>query len=465
MIIVILIIGFILRIIIINQSLWLDEAAQVIESARPLREQLKISGDFQPPLFHLLLHFWMRLGTSEIWMRLLTVSISVISIYLFYLIGKKLIDKNFALLTSFLLSLNPFAVYYAQELRPYPLTVLVSLVAVWGVVSNSTILVIIGLTLFLYTTYFAPFFILSLVVYFYLWQKKQFKWFLKNTLVSLILFLPWFPSFLKQLQIGSSLTKSLPGWGEAVSTPIIKAVPLIFAKFFLGRITIDNKIIYGFVVGIFIVGFFYLIFKSYKNKSFSFFACLFFLPMLFALIISIFLPVIDPKRLLFISPFFIALIGLGIRYSSFTAKRIILFFVISASCYGLFSYYTKPRFQREQWKAAVAFVENKGDGSQLVLFSFPEPFAPYLWYEHKTIDSYGITKQFIVNKTDLDELTKRIQNRGRVFLFQYLTDLTDPQKKIPLLLEENSFVLTHTYDFPGVGFIYQYDKASLAVAS
>ena len=41
--------GFLLRIVNLNQSFWLDEAAQVIESARPLSEQLNIAADFHPP--------------------------------------------------------------------------------------------------------------------------------------------------------------------------------------------------------------------------------------------------------------------------------------------------------------------------------------------------------------------------------------------------------------------------------
>lgn len=464
MIILILFLGLILRVVLINQSLWLDEAAQVIESARPLSSQLSIAGDFQPPLFHLLLHFWMKLGTSEIWMRILTVLISIFSIYLFYKIGEKLINRSFALLTSFLFVLNPFAVYYAQELRPYPLTVLVSLIAIRGIVSNSAVLVILGLTLFLYTTYFAPFFILSLFVYFYFWQKKRFKWFSKNVIVSFVLFFPWLPSFLEQLRIGSSLTSSLPGWAEAVSTPVIKAIPLIFAKFFLGRITIDNKVIYALVVFSLISGFVYLAFKGYKNKQFSLFGSLFFLPLIFAFATSFFLPVIEPKRLLFVLPFFIAIVGLGIHYLPSLIKRVALFFVVFASLYGLFSYYTQPRFQREHWREAVSFVETKGDGSQLALFSFPQAFAPYLWYQHNIIESYAVAKNFVVSEDDLIQLRVVIKNRKRLYLFQYLTQLTDPANKIGKTIEEEGFVRIDTYDFPGVGFIYQYDKVSLALA-
>lgn len=83
----ILILAFVLRLINLNQSFWLDEAAQVIESARPLSAQFSIVSDFHPPLFHLILHFWMMLGNSEVWIRLLPVSLGVATVYLIYKLG------------------------------------------------------------------------------------------------------------------------------------------------------------------------------------------------------------------------------------------------------------------------------------------------------------------------------------------------------------------------------------------
>lgn len=465
MIIFILLLGLILRLILINQSLWLDEAAQVIESARPLSEQFNIQGDFQPPLFHLLLHFWMRLGTSESWMRLLTVIISVFSIYLFYKICLKLLDKKFALFSSLLMAINPYAIYYSQELRPYPLTVLLSLLIVWGYIKNSLFIVVLGMTLFLYTSYFAPFFIIALLICSIIEGRKKIKWLIRNTIISIIFFLPWIPKFYEQFITGTSLTTTLPGWGNAVSLPTIKAIPLVFAKFFLGRMTIDNKIIYGLIIIFLISIFFYLYYKIYSKKYFYFFTCLFFIPLISVALVNFVIPILDPKRILFILPLFIGIIAYGIFYLRKAQKILIVLYVVSSFIYGLFQYYTNPRFQREQWKQAVDFVETNGDGTQITLFAFPEPFAPYLWYEKKKIYSFGIAKNFVVRSTDIQYLKDIIPQRRRIFYFQYLSELTDPQSKIPKFLLENGFILTQTHDFPGVGFIYQYDKVPLALAS
>lgn len=464
MIFLILFIGLVLRLININQSLWLDEAAQVIESARPLREQLRIEGDFQPPLFHLLLHFWMTLGTSEIWMRMLTIALSVFSIFLFYKICLTLVNKKFALLSSFLLTINPYAVYYSQELRPYPLTVFLALLATYGFITNSSLILIIGLSLFLYTSYFAPFFIAALFIYVLVKQRKKLNWFLKNAFISIILFIPWIPKFVEQLRIGTSLTITLPGWGEAVSIPPLKALPLVFAKFFLGRITIDNKIIYGLIILILIWGLLYFLYKSTKNKNWPLFASLFFLPLVFAFVTTLLLPILDPKRLLFILPFFLGIIGLGYLETKKIIKNFVLGCIIFGSVFGLWQYYTNTRFQREQWRQAVSFVETQGDGTQIVLFAFPQPFAPYLWYNNNKIYAYGVAKDFVVSEKDTILIKSLIKDRNQIYLFQYLTDLTDPNQLIQKTIEEEGFIAIDTHDFSGVGFVYEYVKKSLALA-
>ncbi len=465
MLLLLLILSLAVRLILINQSLWLDEAAQAIESLRPLGSQLDISADFQPPLFHLLLHFWMKIGgTHDVWLRLLPVLISVLSVYLVYLIVRSLYSKKIALFSTFLYSINPFAIYYSQELRPYPLSVFTALLAVLGLVKKSRLLMIVGITAFLYTTYFAPFFIFALFTYYFLYAKNQIKWFIENLTVCIILFLPWIPSFITQLKNGTGLLTVLPGWGEAVSTPVYKALPLVFIKFFIGRITIDNRVIYASVFSILLILFIYLLIKVIKAGRYKLTILLFIIPILLSWLTSFFIPVIDPKRLLFVVPFFCMILGIGIGLLKDRQKIISLVIILGVFLYGLFSYYTNPRFQREQWKEAVSFVENSGDGTQVVVFVFPDSFAPFQWYSNDSILSLAVAPEFVVRNIDVEMMIVSLENRERIYLFGYLTDLTDPEGKIKKGLELNGFINTDTYDFPGVGFIFQYDKAPLALA-
>src|SRR3989344_7896582 len=96
MIIPILLISFVLRLVNLNQSFWLDEAAQVIESTRPFSQQFNIASDFHPPLYHLMLHFWLKMGTSEWFVRLPSVLLGVMSVFVVYQIGKNLLGSNTA---------------------------------------------------------------------------------------------------------------------------------------------------------------------------------------------------------------------------------------------------------------------------------------------------------------------------------------------------------------------------------
>src|SRR3989344_8831102 len=90
-IILILLLGLGLRLINLNQSFWLDEASQAQLSSLSL-SQIWFSrpADFHPPLFYFLAHFWLQIGRSETWLRLLPVLFGVLTIYVIYILGKKL---------------------------------------------------------------------------------------------------------------------------------------------------------------------------------------------------------------------------------------------------------------------------------------------------------------------------------------------------------------------------------------
>ncbi|PJC28152.1 hypothetical protein CO054_01755, partial [Candidatus Shapirobacteria bacterium CG_4_9_14_0_2_um_filter_39_11] len=61
MILIIIFVALILRLVNLNQSLWLDEAVQAITARQNFSYIFQdIAGDFHPPLYHFLMHFWVR---------------------------------------------------------------------------------------------------------------------------------------------------------------------------------------------------------------------------------------------------------------------------------------------------------------------------------------------------------------------------------------------------------------------
>src|SRR3989338_9591207 len=123
MIWLILFLALILRLINIDQSLWLDEATQAILSSKSLEYiWFQRGGDFHPPLSYILTHLWLLGGTGEVWLRLLPILFGVGAVFGVYKIGEKLISKKFGLLAALLFSIAPFHIYYSQELRMYSMT-------------------------------------------------------------------------------------------------------------------------------------------------------------------------------------------------------------------------------------------------------------------------------------------------------------------------------------------------------
>ncbi|HJX38385.1 MAG TPA: glycosyltransferase family 39 protein, partial [Anaerolineae bacterium] len=75
-----------------------------------------------PPLYYLLLHYWMGLlGQSEFVTRFLSLLFGVVSVPLLYQLGTSMRRPNVGVLAAFLIAINPFQVWHAQDVRNYTL--------------------------------------------------------------------------------------------------------------------------------------------------------------------------------------------------------------------------------------------------------------------------------------------------------------------------------------------------------
>lgn len=117
-----------------RSGLWLDEALTVNIASLPLGEiGDALRRDGHPPLFYVLLHFWMELGgDSDQWVRALAGVISVLGLPLTYLAGHRLAERAGAgplgsrrtgLLALAVMALLPYGVRYGAETRMYSLVI------------------------------------------------------------------------------------------------------------------------------------------------------------------------------------------------------------------------------------------------------------------------------------------------------------------------------------------------------
>lgn len=457
----IIFLGLLLRLINLNQSFWLDEAAQVIESLRPFREQFNLAVDFHPPLFHLMLHFWLKLGIGEVVVRMLPVSLGIGSIFLLYKIGQNLFNERTALAASLFLAVSPYHIWYSQEVRPYMLFVFLSLLATFFLIKKKWSGYIPATILLLYTNYFSVFVLIGQAVFYLYNRKNKIKPFILSITLSFLLFLPWLPSMWRQITVAGGT--AFAGWKSVVSVDPLKLLPLTLAKFLIGKANFNNNWIY---LGLLLPGMTASVASviAYLRKKMRNDVLLFLIiPLMTAFLVSIFFPIVAPQRLIFLLPVFYLLVAAGAEKSENLASKLITAVILLTSVTGTLFYYFNPEFQRENWKQAVAEVERESDQETLVLFAFPEPFAPYQFYAEKPYQGKGIAPKFSFNADEESNLTLLLNSRineGKIYYFAYLSSLTDPEKLIPRSIEGNGYVLDRINNYPGVGFVTVYERTA-----
>ena len=459
LIIVILVLGLGLRLINIHQSFWLDEASQA-QLASPSLSQIWSGrgGDFHPPLFYFLAHFWLQFGRSEPWLRLLPISFGLFNIYLVYKLAKILFANqslkisNFKLkieyLAALLLALSPFHIYYSQEFRMYSLLALLGTLAMYLLVSRRYLWLSIVNALLLYTHYSSIFLILAQTVYVILYARRDLKLFTIHYLLLTIYYIPWLPQFARQLGSGLNIDNYLPGWRQVLSISPVKAFPVIFFKLVAGRISFISKYLYGlYITFVFAVTFTALAVTRIKKHLLFIWV---FVPIFSLLFTSLILPQNQPFRVIFVLP------GLIILFASacFRYPKLFLTLILYIFLVGDIAYFTRPRLQREQWRQAIGFLSGQ-PGITLVKFS--DKFAPFYWYspDYRVIPAVSV---YPARKAAVTDSLSAQSLPSQIFLLQYLTELTDPDLLVDSVIKELGYRQTRIYNFEGVGFIYQYKR-------
>ena len=463
----ILFLAFILRIINLNQSLWLDEATQVLLSKESIQNILFERGaDFHPPLSYILMHFWIMLSNLEIWLRLLSVIFGVLTIWIIYKFGSEILNRKTALLATFLLAISPYHIYYSQEIRMYAESTFFAALSMYffyrftirNSLTNSLIYITTSSAL-IYTHYDGLFLIIAQFFTILILQRSLLLSFLKKVSFVFLIYLPWIPQLLIQLRGGGNIDEYLPGWRSILSLPTLKAVPVTFFKFSLGRISFDNQSIYILVAFVTLSLFGLILYKGIKAirlKEQKLVIYWLFIPIVCALIISFKIPINQPFRILYVIPAFYILLALGVE-NLMKFKRMLLVSLIALSLMGLGFYYFNPKFWREDWREAARFITENSSIDTVTIFVWPEPFSPYKFYANDKF-AVGVVKSFPAKIEELENTMSKVDSKREVFLFEYLQDLADPNKFVQFELNKKGFREDKVFNFRGVGFIRHFVK-------
>lgn len=456
-IIFILILGLVLRLVNLNQSLWLDEIVQAITSKGTFLNLFsELRGDFHPPLYHFLMWSWAHLfGNSGIVMRLPSVLFGVATIWFVYKIAGLIKGNRFFPLTAALLMATaPFHIYYSQEARMYAFATFTTALSFYYFLKMilekkpNKVAYIFATALMLYGDYYGLFgFLAQIIIALILLRKKIFKM-VPSFLTASAFFLPCLPLLYLQLRTGSQATFSLPGWGTLVNLSVFKALPLTFVKFAIGRITIFDKKIYALAMGILFLVYSFLLAKGFRlkkkwqiSKSLLVVSLWLVLPVAMAWMISVFLPNYQPFRLLFVLPAFYLLLSWGVNsFSSTWTFRLGTTFILLVNLISLGVYYQNPYFHREDWRGAVGYIESQSEEQKsLVLLPSYTSHWPYTYYSQGKVPLVGLAHEFkTVSQEDLQ--SSIVTDKEKIYYIYYLVDLFDPQTLIPNWLENEKFV-------------------------
>ena len=247
-----ILVGFGLRIFRLGgESLWYDETVSVFLAQRSVPELIAHTArDIHPPGYYLLLHAWQALVHPSLahgleflyaWPSLF---FGLLLLPLLYVLGRKLFNPQVGLLALWLAGVNPFHIWYSQEVRMYTLGAALGLLALWAVIrwwGTEGTRARLWLALYalaagagLYTLYYFAFLLVginALVLLWLAWSRGSRQtapgrnlgpWILAQA-AALLLWSPWWPVFWRQITqppvppwrtpvgLGSVLVEALAG--------------------------------------------------------------------------------------------------------------------------------------------------------------------------------------------------------------------------------------------------------------
>jgi len=473
----VLIVAFLLRLVLINDSFWMDEAAQALESMRPLKEQLQISYDFQPPIFHLLVHVVSRFGSEEWWLRLASVIPGVITVWMTYLISNELMKKKkWSAFAALLLATSSFHIYFSQELRQYALAAMFASVS-WFVIlrmrknpqlQQFVAFFVISL-LGLYTMYVYGFLFLGQLFYLWFVYKEKRRLIVFGVFGMFLVYLPWIPMFLEQIRIGTRLQSQLPGWSSVVSAPQTIVLLHVVMRFIGGLQTFNQQwweyAYFGVPCIVYTILILNYLRKHVLSEKFRVVFCWLLFPILSSWLFSFFLPVLSPKRVLFSLPATYLLAALALEHLQVTWKKWLVMFMMSFQLLGVFLYWKSPSLQREDWRGIMTELRDSlSVENTIVVFGFYEPFAPWTYYEKMLgvkFATLALASERVVDAQRLDASLQTVLLYKNVLVLDYLRDLTDPERSIEAWLGKQGYQEATIIPTRNIGFIRLFQKQIL----
>ncbi len=342
-----------------------------------------------PPLFYSFIGVWHHLaGNSEVALRLPAVMADVLTVPLIFALARMFAWRWAGVVAGLLITLSSYQVWYSQDVRMYAPAAFLCLAAIycglrllrrptrWNWIAYDVFML-----LALYIHYYSAFMFafinaFALVTIASSNGRLKFRSWLLAQLAPALLFLPWLVLAFRSGTFSAHLVDANEAFSEALRVYTVgrslpgdyPALPWIFVAMALLGLA------YSVVAG-----------RGYSPVLRLFFAAGYALaPLLLALVVSQFRPVLAARYLMANSPAFYLLVALGIvAITSRLAPLGALLLLLLASVDGvsLWNHYFNPDFIKDPFPAAVQYVERHLRPSDGIILDSRDQ-AGQFWYYH-----------------------------------------------------------------------------------
>jgi len=411
----ILILGIFLRILNLGKhSFWCDELLAISLGQHSIKWMINYITykDAHPPLFYILVHFWLKFAKNEFSLRTLPLLFGILCIPSSYLLAKKVKNIKTSLLFSLFIALSPSLILWSQIVKSYTFFTFLTIISFMSFISyiNSKekkwyLLLIISNILILYTHNFGFITIFIQILTLLILKKLN----IKLILLFLIIFFTYIPWLFK---IPYQLFFTL---GVRRPIPIILRFPYTLFYFFFGE-TI-NPFNIKILIPLFLI-WIWLFIISLKNLLLDREIRILLIISLFFPLIFVIFPSTVPQNLIPFSIFWLLLFSLGLEKLGF--RNILNYLTFLSLFPSLYFYYSDNISNYHDTSKLIPFreiyknVENLERNGDLILTTEKidkDIISPIQWYYKGKNKIIGIE-----SIDELENINKMIEKFKRVFI-------------------------------------------------
>jgi len=456
LLVLLIIIGTFLRFYHLDyNSLWFDEAFTLFTANHTLSgiwdiisnnsieiTSVTLNGEFNPPLFYYIEHFMLVFGQSEFVLRFIPALLGILTIPVFYYIGKEFADEDVGIVMAALLTFSPFHIYYSQEARAYSTMLFFFSLALFFLLISlrtnrvfSWILFGFFSALTLWTHYYSLIPLALLLVYTLYWGISQRRKGLQNPDRFILSFITFVIVTLPLVPLTFNLylkrTSTPPTWG-------IKGLEVFYQIF--RALSEYHRTTMALFFGLFIIGIIF-IWKTDRLKAILI-AGLLALPILISFYLAEKMP-ISECYLIYILPFFFIGISISLKALAGFFKRkniiiilIVLFFLIQAPFLAVYynSYFTK--YYKDDYRGIADIIEvNSAEGDYIIVIPYYARVPLDIYYNNKSDGTYEFG---VRNESEIPPILLRLKNKQAYFVVTKHIDSADPDGSTIRWLDNNT---------------------------